>query len=157
MLFSYKCDTVSFATVGELPAAAAPEPNIYIDTNVKMSGMFGGTIKSTAPYSVGINYTDETFTFTEAVFSKVAVTYDDGAEDPGIAALKLPLRIPAQPHQSVNSTAGGKIVKTNLAVISARFPASSIAISLSLSCSKDISLSRTARKFRSRSNASTRR
>lgn len=119
---SYKCDTVMFVPAGPVQPAAGPQPNIHIDTNIKMSGMFGGTIKTTAPYSLGIDYTDETFTYAEAEFTKVVVSYDDGTDDPGAAALKFPLRIPARPYESVNSVAGGRIVKTKLRVISGKIP-----------------------------------
>ena len=119
---NYKFDTVTFTLSGTVPPPAEPEPNIHIDTHMKMSGMFGGTVKTSAPYSIGIDYTDETFTFAEAEFTKVVVSYDDGADDPGVAALKLPLRIPARPYETINSVAGGRIVKTKLRVISGEIP-----------------------------------
>ena len=118
----YKFDTVTFKLSGDVMPAAGPQPNVHVDTNMKMSGMFGGTVKTSSPYSIGVDYTDETFTFAEAEFSKIVVSYDDGTNDPGIAALKLPLRIPARPHESTNSADGGRIVKTKLQVISGKIP-----------------------------------
>lgn len=84
--------------------------------------MMGGTVETSKPYSIGVDYTDVTFTFSEAVFTKVTVTYADGTKDPGATALKLPFRIQARPHESVNSTSGGGIVKTKMRVISGDIP-----------------------------------
>ena len=118
----YEHDTVTFTVVGKTPPAKGPAPNIHIDTNIEVSGMAGGTIKSLKPYSIGIDYTDETFTFEAAEFTKVTVTYADGTNDPGAAALKLPARFKAREHEAVNSTAGGRIVKTRMRVISGNIP-----------------------------------
>ena len=117
---SYKCDTVLFVPVAPIPPAAGPQPNIHIDTNVKMSSMFGGTIKTSPPYSIGIDYSDETFTYAEAEFTKLVVTYNDGTDDPGATAQKLPLRFAARPYEATNSVAGGRIEKTRLLVISGK-------------------------------------
>lgn len=117
---SYKVDTVTFVAVAPVPPAAGPQPNVHIDTNMKMSGMFGGTIKTSAPYSIGIDYTDETITCAAAEFTKLGVSYDDGTDDPGAAAQKLPLRIAARPYETTNSMAGGRIVKTKLRVVSGK-------------------------------------
>lgn len=120
----YKVDTVTFVISGTLPPAAGPAPNIHIDTNTKASGMTGGTVKSRKPYSVGIDFTDETFTYAEAEITKVTVTYDDGSSDPGAAALQLPLSIRARPYETTNSVSGGRIVKTKVRVISGKIPGS---------------------------------
>ena len=122
VLSSYEYDTVTFVPVGHAAPAAAPEPSVQIRTDMKMSGMFGGTVKSIAPYSIGIDYTDETFTFSEAEITKVVVEYEDGTNDPRVAALKSPLRLPARPHESINSVSGGRIVKTEQRVISGTIP-----------------------------------
>ncbi len=119
---SYKVDTVTFVVSSAITPAAGPAPEIYIDTNTKLSGLVGGTVESSKPYSVGIDYTDDTFTFAAAEVTNVGVTYDDGTNDPGAAALKLPLRIPARPYETTNSVAGGRIVKTKLRIISAKIP-----------------------------------
>ncbi len=119
---SYKVDTVTFIVSSTIPPAAGPVPKIHIDTNIKLSGLTGGSVKSSKPYSVGIDYTDTTFTFAAAEFTKVGISYDDGSIDPGTAALKLPLRILARPYDSINSVAGGAIVKTKLRVISGEIP-----------------------------------
>lgn len=118
----YKIDTVTFRASGAVPPAAGSAPNVHIDTNMKVSGMLGGTVETSKPYSIAIDYTDETFTIAAAEFTNVTVTHADGTNDPGAAALKLPLRILARPVETVNSVAGGRIVKTNLRVISGKIP-----------------------------------
>jgi hypothetical protein len=119
---AYKIDTVTFVASGSTPPAAGPTPNIHIDTNVKVSGLAGGTVRSRKPYSIGIDYTDETFTFAAAEVTKLTITDAGGVNDPGAAALELPLRIAARPYEAVNSVAGGRIVKTQLRVISGSVP-----------------------------------
>lgn len=118
----YKFDTVIFRPAGKIPPAAGPAPGIHIDTNMQVSGLMGGTVKTSKPYSIGIDYTDVTFTFAEIEFTEVTVTYADGTTDPGAAALKMPLRIQARPYEAVNSVAGGAIVKTRMRVISGNIP-----------------------------------
>lgn len=118
----YKIDTVTFKVSGAVPLAADSAPNVHIDTNVKVSGMWGGTVGSSKPYAIGIDYTDQTFTLAAAEFTKVTVTYADGTNDPGAAALKLPLRVSARPEETVNSAAGGRIVTTKLRIISGKIP-----------------------------------
>ena len=117
----YKFDTVAFRDTG-LPAAPGVAPGIRIDTNITPSGLYGGTVKSAKPYLLCLDYTDETFTFKEAIIDKLTVTYDDGKEDPGAKALKLPMPIAVSPYETVNSMAGGKIVNSKVNQISARIP-----------------------------------
>lgn len=119
---NYEFDTVTFVVAGAIPPAAGPAPNIHINTNTKVSGLAGGTVESSKPYSIGIDYTDTAFIFAEAEFTKVAVTFGDGMNDPGAAAVKLPLRIQARPYEPTNSVAGGRIVKTKMRVISGKIP-----------------------------------
>jgi hypothetical protein len=119
---SYKFDTVRFVVSGTNPPAAGPAPNIHIDTGTQVSGMLGGTVKTSKPYSIGIDYTDVTSTFAAVEFTHVTVTYADGTNDPEAAALKLPLRIQARPIEITNSGAGGRIVKTKLRGISGKIP-----------------------------------
>ncbi len=120
----YKFDTVTFVISKPIPPAAGPQPGIHIDTNTKVSSITGGTVKSTKPYAIAVDFTDDTFTYAEAEFTKVTVTYADGTNDPGAAALKLPISIPARRYETTNSMAGGRIVKTKLRVISGKIPGS---------------------------------
>jgi hypothetical protein len=116
-----KYDMVTFKAVGIMPPATAPVPKIEIDTNVT-AGMMGGDVKSNMPYDIQTHYMDDTFTFSSAEFTKVTVTYADGTVDPGIAALKLPIRFQNRVHESPNSMAGGVVVVTKSRIIPAEFP-----------------------------------
>lgn len=116
-----KYDTVTFHAAGTGPAVATPAPKVAIDTNVS-AGMMGGDVKSKKPYDILVHYMDDTFTFASAEFTKVTVTYADGTVDPGIAALKLPMRFPHRIHESHNSMAGGAVVVTKSRFIQAEFP-----------------------------------
>jgi hypothetical protein len=118
----YKHDTVSFEAVGQIPVAETPMPKIYIDTNISIGSMMGGTVKSNKPYDIQAHYRDDTFTFATAEFTMVTVTYADGTNDPGAAALKLPLRFQGREHESYNSMAGGAVVVTKSRIIQAEFP-----------------------------------
>jgi hypothetical protein len=64
---------------------------------------------------------DDTFTFAAAGFTTVTVTYADGTIDPGVAALKPPMRVQARPHESHNSTSDGVVV-TKSRMIQTEFP-----------------------------------
>lgn len=117
----YKHDTVSFHIVGKSPASITPAPAINIDTNMSVSSMMGGTVKSQKPYDILAYYLDDTFTIESAVFTKVTVTYADGTVDPGAVSLKLPLKITGRLHESPNSMAGGAVVVTKSRIIQAEF------------------------------------
>lgn len=119
---NYKYDTVSFDAVGKAPAAATPVPKIAIDTNISVGSMMGGSVKSAKPYDIEAHYLDDTFTFSTAEFTKVTMTYADGTVDPGVAALKLPLRFHARPYETHISMAGGAIVVTKYRIIQAEIP-----------------------------------
>ena len=116
-----KYDMVTFKAVGIMPAATTPVPKIEIDTNVT-AGMMGGAVKSNKPYDVRTHYMDDTFTFASAEFTTVTVTYADGTIDPGVAALKLPMRFLNRVYESPNSVAGGAVVVTKSRIIQAEFP-----------------------------------
>lgn len=116
-----KYDMVTFEAVGIMPAATTPVPKVEIDTNVN-AGMMGGDVKSNKPYDIQTHYMDDTFTFASAEFTTVKVTYADGTVDPGIAALKLPMRFKSRVHESHNSMAGGAVVVTKSRIIPAEFP-----------------------------------
>jgi hypothetical protein len=116
-----KYDMVIFNAVGNMPAATTPVPKIEIDTNVT-AGMMGGAVKSNKPYDIQAYYMDDSFTFASAEFTAVTVTYADGTNDPGAAALKLPKRFQQRVHESHNSMAGGAVVVTKSRIIQAEFP-----------------------------------
>jgi hypothetical protein len=116
-----KYDMVTFEAVGIMPAARTAVPTIQIDTNVS-AGMMGGDVKSKKPYDIQAHYRDDTFTFASAEFTTVTVTYADGTIDPGVAALKLPMRFQHRLYESSNSMAGGAVVVTKSRMIQAEFP-----------------------------------
>lgn len=118
----YRYDTVNFKTSAPTAPNTGPVPRIYIETNMSVSGMAGGTVRTSKPYSIKTHHLDDTFTFAAAEYSAVTVTYADGTEDPGTAALKLPKRIGAEDYEVVNSTTGGVIVTTNYRIIKGKFP-----------------------------------
>jgi hypothetical protein len=117
----YKFDTVTFR-VSEAGPPLGSAPNVHIDTNLTVSGMWGGTVRTSKPYSIGLDYADETFTFASAEVTRVTVTYADGTNDPGAAALALPLRFGSRATEITNSVAGGRVVKTKLRIISGKIP-----------------------------------
>lgn len=97
-------------------------PNIWIDTNLKLSSLSGGTLTSSLPCAVKIDYTDNSFKFKDAVFTSVKITYVDGTIAPSTKAVKMPLRIAAREYETVNSVAGGRIVKSKAWIISGTIP-----------------------------------
>ncbi|MFM2170965.1 MAG: hypothetical protein RI957_1194 [Verrucomicrobiota bacterium] len=115
-----KYDTVSFQSAGKTTGGTTPVPNVEIDTNIS-AGMFGGAVKSNQPYDIRAYYTDDTFTFASAEYTKVTVTYADGSTDPGIAAIKLPVSSKAEAYESHNSMAGGAIVVHKSRILRASF------------------------------------
>jgi hypothetical protein len=119
---NYKYDTVSFAAAGKAPVVKTPVPKIEIDTNVSVGTLLGGSVKSNKPYDIQAYYSDDTFTFAAAEFAKVTVTYADGTNDPGAAALKLPMRVQGREHESYNSMAGGAVVVNKTRMLQAEFP-----------------------------------
>lgn len=114
-------DMVTFKAAGIMPAVTTAVPRIEIDTNVT-AGMMGGDVKSHKPYDIQTYYKDDTFTFASAEFTTVKVTYADGTVDPGIAALRLPMRFEQKVHEAPNSMAGGVVVVTKSRIILAEFP-----------------------------------
>ncbi len=69
---------------------------------------------SSLPCAVKIDYTDNSFAFKNALITSVKIIYDDDMIDPSTKEVKLPLRIAAREYETVNSVAGGRIVKSNL-------------------------------------------
>lgn len=119
---NYKIDTVKFVSSNPNPTPAGPVPSIWVDTNMELSSLSGGTLTSTLPYSLQIDYTDNDDSFQNAEFISVNVTYDDGSVEAATKNLKLPLSIPARQTESVNSVSGGRIVRSKVRVISGEIP-----------------------------------
>jgi hypothetical protein len=115
-------DTVSFDSAGKTPAGKTPVPKIEIDTNISVTTLFGGFVKSNKPYDIRAYHMDDTSTFASAEFTKVTVTYADGTLDPGAAAIKLPMRSQHTIHEAYNSMEGGAVVVTKSRIIQAEFP-----------------------------------
>lgn len=118
---SYKYDTVSFGTVGKTPAAKTPVPKVEIDTQMSVSSLMGGSVKSRKPYQLDVYYMDDASLFASIDLTTVTVTYADGTIDPRVAALELPMRIQAKLYESYNSTSEG-VVKNTGRIIQAKFP-----------------------------------
>jgi hypothetical protein len=97
-------------------------PNIWNDTNTKLSSLSGGSLTSSLPCAVMIDYTNNSFSFKSAVITGVTITYDDDTTDPSTKMIKFPLQIDAREYESVNSVAGGRIVKSRNQIISGRIP-----------------------------------
>ena len=119
---TYKIDTVRFVLSDPSAVPAQPPPGIWIDTNTKLLGLAGGTVKSSKPYGIAFDYTDSTFTFTTLEFSTVTLAYDDGIVEPSVRALALPLRIAARKYEGVNSVGGGQTVKYVTRILSGKIP-----------------------------------
>ena len=116
-----KYDMVTFSARGLMSPAKGTVPDVVIDTNTT-AGILGGAIKSRKPYDILAIYMDTTFTIAAAEFTKVTVTYADGTVDPGIAALKLPMRLRHSLHEMPNSDSDGNVVITKSRRIEAEFP-----------------------------------
>jgi hypothetical protein len=119
---SYKIDTFEFVLSKPSKDVGEAIPNIWIDTNLKLSSLFGGTLKSSLPCSIKIDYTDNDAEFKNAEITSLRITYDDDTLVPSAKALALPLRIAAREYETVNSVAGGRIVKSKVWVISGSVP-----------------------------------
>ncbi len=119
---TYTVDTFQFVLSKPTQNVGEAIPNVWIDTNMKLSSLSGGTLTSSLPGSVKIDYTDNSFEFKEAVFTSLKITYDDDTVDLSSKAAKLPLRIAAREYEAVNSVAGGQIVKTKCWIISGAIP-----------------------------------
>lgn len=119
---TYKVDTVEFVANPAKSKSSDPAPSVWIDTNTKLSSLAGGTLKSHLPYSLAIDYTDSDATYENAEFTSVSITYDDATVEPAIKNLPLPVTLSAKNTESVNSVAGGRIVKSVVRVISGKIP-----------------------------------
>lgn len=119
---NYKIDTFEFVPSTPSKVIGEAIPNIWIDTNMELSSLFGGTLTSRLPCSVKIDYTDNSFSFKHLVLTAVKITYDDETKASSPDAVTLPLRITAREYETVNSVAGGKVVKSNAWIISGSIP-----------------------------------
>ncbi len=117
---TYQVNTVEFVLSNPVPGGAGPAPNIWIDTNTEISGLSGGTVKSSKPYGLGIDYTDNSFTLKTLEIQSVRVIYEDGTEDPSAAALKLPIRFKSRKYDTVKSGSGGVIVRSTVRILSGK-------------------------------------
>jgi hypothetical protein len=120
----YKIDVVDFRQTSSSASSKGLVPKIFIDNNVSITGPFGGFIKSKKPYSIGFDHTDMGFTIAAVEFTKVVVAYKDGTTDPGLAALRLPMRFSARHHVAINS--GGPppnyTIETPMRLVVGRIP-----------------------------------
>jgi len=120
---TYDIDTVQFKLSDPATATSGAdggrEPGIWINTNISHN-LFPKTIESSKPYSIGIDKTDTSFTYSSVAFTKVQVTYDDGSVETNIPS--LPMVIKAREHTSTNSVSGGQIVQTKMRLISGSIP-----------------------------------
>jgi hypothetical protein len=113
----------SFTFIASAPTASdgKPRPGVWIDANTTLD-MTGGTLTSSLPCAVKLDYTDSTSTFEAAEITSVSITYDDGVIEPSLATLQLPLRINGRDYESVNSVAGGRIVRSVNRIVSGEVP-----------------------------------
>lgn len=119
---TYAVSTFQFELSGPPSGTGKSMPNVWIDANTKLSSLSGGTLTSSLPCAVMIDYTDNTHSFKNATITAVKITYDDHTIDPSSAAVKLPLLISPREYETVNSVAGGRIVKSMTWVISGKVP-----------------------------------
>lgn len=115
---TYQVNTFEFVLSKPPQNVGESVPNIWIDTNTKLSGLSGGTLTSSLPCAVKIDYTDNSFSCKSAVFTSLKITYADNTVDPATDTVKLPLSINAREYESVNSVAGGRIVQSKSWIIS---------------------------------------
>lgn len=118
---SYNVKTVMFRQSNP-SVSKSPEPGIFIDTNTKLSGFFGGEVTTSKPYSIAFNYTDSAFTYSTLEFTSIKVTYDSGIVETSTNDLEIPILINARKYECINSVAGGKIVKTNVNIFPGKIP-----------------------------------
>lgn len=119
---TYDVRTFRFVPVDQADPEGGPIPSIWIDTNTKLSGLYGGTLTSSLPCAVRLDYTDNQFEMKSLVVSDVRVTYDDRTKEPAVKELKLPIDLPARRYGSVNSVSGGRVVRSTTSVLSGEIP-----------------------------------
>jgi len=116
----FEIDTVTFEldpsrSSGGLSGIDPPSsgPGIHINTNTQLRGLWGGTVKSSTPYAIGLDYTDNAGDLERLEFTKIEVTYNPGTPgtpgtpstptEPAAGALALPMTIDAREVEAVNS------------------------------------------------------
>lgn len=119
---NYTINTFEFVQSNPPQNVGEAIPNIWIDTNLKLSSLHGGTLTSSLPCAVKIDYTDNGYAFQNAELTSLKITYDDDTVDPSTTTVKMPLRIPARTYETVNSMAGGRIVRSKAWIISGTIP-----------------------------------
>jgi hypothetical protein len=119
---THAIDTVRYDYSNRVAVVIGDVPNIWIDTNVKLDGVFGGTIKSSLPYSIAVNYTDNSFSIATIIIDDVTIIYDSGEKEASTDFLSLPIPIPAKEGESLNSVSGGRVVKTTYRAFHGKVP-----------------------------------
>lgn len=119
---AYHVNTIQFMPVGPPRQENESIPGIWIDTNTQLSGWGGGTLASSLPGSVMIDYTDSSHSVLDAVITDVRVRYEDAKVEADSEVPGLPLRIAAREYESVNSVTGGRIVKSKNWIVSGKIP-----------------------------------
>lgn len=122
---TFEIDTVTFRldttqSTGGMSGIDPPSsgPGIRIDTNTELRGLWGGTVKSSKPYTIGFDSTDNAGDLASLQFTRIEVTYADGRIEPAAAALQLPMTINAREVQTVNSGSGGAIIRSTVRILS---------------------------------------
>lgn len=118
---TFQVNTFQFVLSNPPANTGGPVPGVWINENTAVD-LSGGTVTSSLPCAVMIDYTDNDRAFKALVFTSITVTYDDGTAEASTDAMKLPMRIAAREYESVNSVAGGRIVKTKSSIMSGRTP-----------------------------------
>jgi hypothetical protein len=121
---SYTFDVVAFRRTSVRSSEdTTVQPSLWIDTHAKHYGsiLVGGGARSSAPYDIVLNYTDESLAFSEMVLDSLAVTYADGTEEPAAAELPLPRTYEFRDHTARNSN-GTEIVTTQVRLLEHPIP-----------------------------------
>ena len=113
--------TFSFSHTGQQANTGAIMPGVWIDTNIDVD-LGAGTATSSLPCALMLDYTDNSETFETLVITAVRITYEDGTTEPAAQALALPIEIDARAYETVNSVAGGKVVRTEVRILSGSIP-----------------------------------
>ena len=119
---AYQVNTFRFVSTDAKTNADTVVPKVWIDTNMKLSSLFGGTFRSSLPCSVKIDYTDNSNAFDAVAFTSVKIAYEDGAIDPSTEELNLPILIVARDYEAVNSLGDGSVEKNKLWILSGEVP-----------------------------------
>ena len=114
----HKFDTVEFSVTTN-PKTDKMLPNAWIDTNIEVDGLVSGTVRSRKPYHLCIDFIDKFKTFRSLEITNLKIAYDDSEEESDISSsLKLPIRFEAESHKMTNSITGGKVVNSEVQLIS---------------------------------------